>query len=314
MSRHLSVFPLTFLFMSSIAFAQEGIGPNSDEFVFRFDPPNGTRVTTVYTLQRTRTIEGQPQVRDESESKSEGYFTKVGDGFEFAQKTLSSSMRRNGSPVDDPISGLLAQVPFTSIISADGALTEIKGFAEVESLVKSKLPPQLAEALAPVLSESALVNRGRSEWNARYADFAGAKMKIGDSIDVQAPQPLPGGGALTYTIRTTFPRWETCPVGRCVRIEQIYESDAAALAQMATGISQRVLAATSAPSSLAVSADAGGSRVTGSLSRLIDPSTMIIYSERVERTLVMQMQIPGKGPTPVTQHEVRSYSHTYDKP
>jgi hypothetical protein len=288
--------------------------PASDEFTFQFNPPSGTRATTVYRMQKTRTIEGQPPVNDEAEVTTEGIFKRVGNGFEYAQKTLSATMRRNSAPVNDPTVSLLSQLRPVFTISAGGEVTDIKGFAEVEAQIKAAVSPQVAAALAPLLNEAALVGRERAEWNARYADFAGGKFKIGDSIDLQAPQPLPSGETLTYTIRTAFPRWEPCPAGSCVRIEQVYESDAAALARLATSITQKVAAAASAPPSLAPEFTKTGPRLSGSLSRLIDPRTMLIHSERVERTLTFQMNVPGKGPTPVVQHEVRSYTHTYDRP
>jgi hypothetical protein len=314
MSHQHTLLLLSALLLPGAVLAQGSAASPPAEFVFRFNPPDGTRVITTYTLQRTRTIDGQPPVRDEVEAKSEGIFKRAGTGFEFAQRTLSSAMRRNGSLVDDPVISLLAQVPFTSIISAEGELTDARGFEKVEALVTSRLTAQVAAALAPVLSQAALAGRAKAEWNARYADFAGAKLKIGDVIDAQEPQPLPTGGTLIYTVRTTFPRWEPCPAGYCVRIEQRYESDAKAIAELATSLSRNLVAAASAPASASVSAESSGARVSGSLSRVIDPNTMLIYSEQVERTLTMHMQIPGKGLKPVTQHEVRAYRHTYDRP
>lgn len=314
MFRQLTIVSIAALLLPGAVIAQATSDSPPNEVVFQFNPPDGTHAITTYTFQRTRTIEGQPPVKDEVESQLESTYKQVNGGFEVAQRTLSSVMRRNGNPSEDPVASLLAQVPFTSLISSEGALMAIEGFGEVEALVKSKLPPQLAAALAPVVSEAALVGREKAEWDARYADFAGAEVMIGDSIDAEAPQPLPTGGTLTYTIRTTFPRWEPCPAGSCVRIEQVYESDAKALAEFAAGVARKVVAAAPLPASAAVSVESSGARISGSLSRLIDPSTMRIYSERVERTLIMPMQIPGKGLTPVTLHEIRSYSHVYDTP
>jgi hypothetical protein len=316
MTRWQAVFFPLLLLTAGITQAQTTAAPQKqDEFTFQFLPPTSTRVTTAYRLQKTRTVEGQPQVKDETESTSEGVFKRVGDGFEYSQKTLAVSMQRNGSPVNDPLLGLLAEVRPTFTISAEGAATQITGFANVEALVKSRMPPQVAAALAPVLNEAALVGRERAEWNARYADFAGGKFRIGDSIDVEAPQPLPTGETLMYTIRTTFPRWEPCPAGRCIRLEQVYESDAAALLRLSAGVVQTLAAAASAPASAVPVPEPAKSaaRVSGSLSRLIDPGTMLIYSERVERVLTMQLQVPGKGMVPVTQQEVRTYAHSYGR-
>ncbi len=167
---------------------------------------------------RARTIEGHAPTRDEAETVTEGRFRRVGDGFEYSPKTISSTMRRNGAAINDPISGLLSNVQVTYVISKGAEATDIRGFAEVEQLVKSTMPAQLAAALAPILNEASLVAQQKAEWNARYSDFADGTFRIGDVIDVQAPQRLPNGETINYTIRTSFPSWEPCPLGTCIRL------------------------------------------------------------------------------------------------
>lgn len=299
------------LAISVSAFAQTKTEADSEEFVFRFQPPDGVRVRLVYTMHRNRLIEGQPPVKDETETQTEGVFRRVGETYEFSPKTVSASMRRNGAPLNDPILGLMSKIQANYVISRDGEAISISGFGEVEAVIKATMPAQLAAALAPMLNEATLVAQQKAEWNARYANFAGGSFRIGDVIDVEAPQQLPNGTTLTYTIRTMFPRWEPCPAGKCIRLEQVYESDAAELAKMAEGLTKRVAEATQIAAPMPQSAQSPA-RITGSLSRLIDPTTMLIYSEQVKRTISMQVQVPGNGAMPVTQEESRTYSFTYD--
>ncbi|MBZ8142612.1 hypothetical protein CLD22_22265 [Rubrivivax gelatinosus] len=295
------------------AIAQAAEPAPADEVVFRFAPPDGTRVTTVYTLERRRTTPDEPPVSDKAEARFEGRFRRVDGGFEFSQRTLSSSLERNGQQVQDPVLQRLETAPFSATISAQGELTEVRGFAEVEALLRATWPPEQAAALAAVVNEATLAARARSDWNGRYARFAGATVQIGDVFDVQAPQPLPTGGSLTYTIRTSFPRWEPCPSGRCVRVEQVYESDSAALAEITNQLARRLAGASSATAPAAAT-PGPSARITGSLSRLIDPATMLIHSERIERTLVLPLQGPGSTTTTATQYELRHYVHTYEAP
>ena len=290
--------------------AQAQVAPPSEKFLFQFQPPDGTRVHLTYKLERTRAIEGQPPTKDETETQTEGTFKRVGDGFEYSPKTLSASVRRNGATVNDPIFGLLSKVQVTYVISKGGEAIDVWGFGEVEQLVKSTLPPQMAAALAPILNEASLVAQQKAEWNARYADFADGSFKVGDVIDVQAPQRLPNGETINYTIRTTFPNWEPCPAGQCIRVTQVFESDAAELAKLVEGVVGRVASAASAPQ-VALKFKKGETRITGSLSRLIDPKTMLIYAEQLRRTIAMQIQVPGQGVLPTVQEEARTYSYSY---
>ena len=41
--------------------------------------------------------------------------------------------------------------------------------------------------------------------------------------------------------------------------------------------------------------------------RIVDPATMMIYSEIIERTISMKMNIPGQGKVDMTLFETREY-------
>ena len=308
--RHSLIVYTAFYVAPLAALAQGAVPPPTEQFVFRFQPPDGTRVRQQYKLERARTIEGQLPTKDEAETHTEGTFKRVGEGFEYSAKTSSSTLRRNGTPINDPILGLLSKVQVTYVISRGGEATDVRGFAEVEQLVKTTMPAQMAAALAPVLNEASLVAREKAEWNARYSDFADGTFKLGEVIDVQAPQRLPNGETINYTIRTSFPSWEPCPAGSCIRLRQVYESDAAELAKLVEGVIGSVASAASVPQT-APKLESGATRITGSLSRLIDPKTMLIYSEQVRRTISMRIQVPGQGLLPTVQEESRTYTYSY---
>lgn len=308
--RNFLIFPMTVLGAPLAVMAQGVVSPPSETFVFRFQPPQGTIVRQTYKLERTRTIEGQPPSKDEAETLTEGTFRRVGDGFEYSPKTISSSLRRNGVVVNDPISGIMSKVQLTYVISKGAELTDLQGFGAVEQLIKSTMPTELAAALAPMLNEASLVARQKAEWHARYAEFADGTFKVGDVIDVQAPQRLPNGESISYTIRTSFPGWEPCPAGTCIRVRQLYESDAAELAKLVEGMVNNVANAASA-SPAAPKMEKGATRITGSLSRLIDPRTMLIYSEHVRRTISMTISVPGQGVFPTVQEELRTHTYAY---
>jgi len=177
------------LALTGAAQAQNQAAAQPREFVFRFQPPDGARFKVQYTQQSVRTLEGQPPTRDESESLTEGSFRRVGNQFEYQPRIVTMSMRRNGVAVNDPTLPLLTGLQVTYVISAEGEATAIRGFDGFDTLLKSRLPPQIAAALAPLINERVLVQRETAEWNARYAEFAGGKFRIGEVIDADAPKP-----------------------------------------------------------------------------------------------------------------------------
>jgi len=287
---------------------------------FRFQPVDGTRVVSVYRQQQRRETPGQPTVDAETTQQVESTIRRVDDHYEIAERILSVSAQRNGAPVDNPVLNLLAKVPYTAIVSAEGEMVEIQGMGEVSRLATTSLPPAMAAALAPVLNEATLTNLAKAEWNGRIAEFHGLSVQIGDVLDGEAEQALPTGGSLRYTIRTRFPRFEPCGPRQCVRVEQVYESDAAALAAMADEMTQRLAsaAAGSAPAGTAAPAVStpapGAARVSGTLTRLVDAETLQIYQERLDRTIVLPLNVPGHGQVTTTQREQRSYDMTVTLP
>jgi hypothetical protein len=304
----LIVLSIASIFASGTAAAT----PTESAFTFQFQPPDGVRVNLTSVLQRSRSTEGSTSLKEEAESRTSGVFKRTAQGFEYAPKIVSATMRRNGNLIGDPLTSLLAKLQPKFTLSSDGEALAITGFGEVSEQLKASVPPQAAAALAPIINEEALVGQQRAEWNARYADFAGGKFEIGQVLDVQAPQLLPNGETITYTIRTSFTRWETCPAGMCVRIDQIYESDGSALAQMMTNVVNGVMAAASSPIAPISVAGQSAARISGSLTRLIDPKTMLIYSERLQRTISMQIESQGRTPEAVRLDETRTYSYSYE--
>jgi hypothetical protein len=276
---------------------------DTETFTFRFAPPDGQRVLVAARMSRERLVDGQLQATDVSDSTTDGVFRKVQDGYELTMRLDEAAMTRNGQPVSDPVTPQLIGLDIVYRIGADGSLQGIRGFDRLEKRVLNAVPAQVAAALAPMVGEAAMVAREQAEWNGRYYDFADGEFAIGDVIDVKAPYMLPNGQSIEYVIRTRIRSYVKCPAGRCVKVEQLYESDAHALAQMVAGMVQAV-AGDEAPS-------VGSVRIAGSLVRVIDPATMRIYSERVQRTLHMPLEIPGRGAVPSMLREQRDYGYTY---
>src|SRR5687767_484093 len=86
-------------------------GPGT--FTFRFAPPDGTKVVRDYRLVRERTAEGQPPQREEAESRTNGAFKKVADGYLHTAKVSMNTMRRNGQTITDPVTALLSTLELT---------------------------------------------------------------------------------------------------------------------------------------------------------------------------------------------------------
>ena len=131
---------------------------------------------------------------------------------------------------------------------------------------------------------------------------------------------IPGGGTIDYRVETRFAGWSPCDVGRCLRIEMRYDSRNDARAESVirgatlseyeskpTGI--KTASGTPAPVKRAELP-----RIAGASTRLVDPSTMLIYSETEERTVWATLDIAGLGAVQLTEVSTITYSYEYELP
>ncbi len=276
-------------------------------FRFRFLPPDGTEFVQKVVTKRDKIFEGLGRQTERSASKTAISIRRSEAGYVMTAKPVSLKLKRNGKPVKDPLTKLLQNTVVTYRISEGGQIQSVEGYGELADQALRSLPPESARAVAQALNEDALVARETAEWNGRIGDFAGGEFTTGQSIDAEVPFTLPNGEALTYFTTISFPGFEDCEAGSCVQVEQRYDSDAAAFGRLAGEIAKGVAGEVGgeAPS-------VSDSRISGSASRLIDPATMLIYAETLERTIRMTVDIPGRGLVPATLKEERRYSFDYE--
>jgi len=297
---------LALLVWTTAAWADDADGPK--KISFRFAPPDGTELVQTLRTTRENELEGLGRQADQHAAETEITYRHSEDGTVMTSKLLSIETTRNGKQVKDPVSELLKATVITYRIDGDGQVEEITGFGSLVTMVEEAFPPEVAKVLAPMLDEQAVVAREKAEWNSTVGDFAGADVAIGDVLETEVPFTLPDGESLVYFARTSFPRMEACPAGSCVRVEVLYDSDAAALDRLATRAAAGIAAAASDE---AVAVSPSGIRLSGSTTRLIDPSTMLIYEETRERTTKMSVEVPGRGSIPSTMKETRRYTFSY---
>lgn len=292
---------------------------------FTFAPPDGIEYVQTLVTTRERIFDGTERQIDRSESEVAIVIDRVEDGYRMTAKPTGHKMVRDGKPVTDPISQMLQRAVATYRIDEEGQVRSIEGFGGLLDGIKDSLPPDVLEALAPMINEDALVAREVAEWNGRIGDFAGAEVTIGETIEGETPFTLPNGESMTYLSTTTFPGFRDCPAGSCVVIEIEYDSNAEALEALTVETVTDVVDAvggidggesddptsTDGNSTEPASGEAPASSIQGTVRRLIDPETMLIYEETVTRTIRMTMDIPGAGATPVVMNEDRIYRFRY---
>ena len=250
---------------------------------------------------------------DESHATTNVKCLKTQSGWDIIAQPVDTTMQRNGKVVDDPVIKLLSKNVLTYKLDPTGQLKDIVGYKELIETMNSQLPPEIVQKLAPVINSDALKKREAAIWDGRIGDYIGQSVSIGDTWEYEVPYTLPNGIALNYKIKTHFKQKKPCGKSTCVLIEQIYDSAAEGMDDAANQIMASTAEVMEQDKADLPQAHQTGSSIKGKVTRLIDPSTMLIYHEEMERTMKMEMEIPGMGIVPSNMLEKRIYEYNYEE-
>ena len=303
-SKSPSIVVLSFLFIACCW----GIvaSATAQEIHFRFNPPDdfpayvstykNTQISEMGALgKRTRV----------SEVKTKVTIDKTPGGYSVTSMPISVTMAQDGKPVEDPILSFLQNITVTYELDADGQLVKIRGFEGTIEKLKASLPAGLPPTVAALLSEETFINGATQEWDARIGSFVGMDAEIGDVWAGVEETPLPIGGTITFYSVTKLVEQVKFDDVDCVRLEFSFNSDAEELKNLMGDMWEGLAEMADMEATPSVSS----TKIAGKGERIIDPATMLIYSETVERTTKMMMAVPGRGEVEMTSVDKREYGY-----
>ena len=267
-----AVFALLF---AAAASAEEPI-------TFRYAPPPDTRFVEVVHTTTTTELVGTARQQSEMVTRTAIDIARMDQGFRITNRPVSAEMFRDGRAVSDPILTALLDVVVVYRVSDEGKLLAIEGFEGLEEKLGSTLP-------AGTLKPESIMASGTAEWNGRIGNLAGRTVSLGEVLVGKSVLPLPKGEKLEYEVHTEIARREPCGQNSCVVVATRYQNELEEGGEKKTEASMR-----------------------GKGERVLDPGTMLIYREVVERTLEATGEIPGRGKVTTRSIERREYSYEYD--
>ncbi len=270
---------------------------------FRFAPPEGD--TQVITKRHTRAYHRDGKVQtDVSETKVRTSATKSGDGYSIISETLATSLHRDEYNIASPMLAAMEGLKLTYTINNEGKLESIEGYHGLLENLKTKFPPALMQTIGPLFNPRSLREQDKAEWHERIGQFVGKTVEIGKAWVTKEDYPLPTGGTTPLHKATLFERWVDCAGGRCLQLRYIYHTDLTELAKLANQVSEGAM---EFPPEAEQAPPEPPADITGGGTRVIDPATMKIYSEKITRTLRMKSKTPGQGGAPIKIVETREY-------
>lgn len=241
-----------------------------------------------------------------SKAKVKITIDKTPQGYSVIEKPISFTMTQDGQPVEDPITSFVQNMTLTYELDAEGQLLEMRGFEGLIEKLEESLPIELPPQMASLLNEETLVNKSIQEWNARVGSFIGVDVEIGDVWAGVEEVPLPfGGESMKFYSVTKFAEQVMFDNVDCVRLEFAFNTDAEELKDFMGDMLEALTEIVETEETPSVT----NSEVVGKGERIIDPTTMLIYSETVERTIKTAMTVPGRGAVEMIVVEKREYGY-----
>lgn len=305
----LIVFLLVFIILFQ---PKNGFSKDLNDITFTFAPKDGVTCIQKLITTKEKMLGPAGTQLDESISTTRITMKRTNEGWDVIGEPIKAVIKRNGQVINHPIVNLLSNITTTYKLDNDGNLIDIKGLEKVTESINSQFPPQVAKQLAPMLNPDLLKRKEAAEWNGRIGDYLGKKVSIGDVWESEVPFTLANGTELIYRNKIYFSERVSCGKSTCVRIEQVYDSTAEGVAALVNKFVKGV--AKSAKDTSVKNApkfNQKGSSINGRVIRIIDPNTMFIYKEELERTIKMEMDIPGTGRVPTRMVEKQIYEFDY---
>lgn len=270
-------------------------GPRADSFTFRFAPALDKPIIKTLKTQK-RTLYGANSLAENQETRTRLTATKSDDGYLLAYEPLSSSLTRDGKPVEDKILKTISDTTITYSVDKNGKLQSVAGFEDILNRLKEVTDEATLAQLEKVIASDLLSEKVKDDWTGRYEDFVGKTAAVGDVWGLTRTITLPDGRTSTYYRAVSFTWREACAESSCIRVQEYYNSN---LDELATTLTELDLPMPENWPALPEGEEPGVATVTGDAERLINPSTMRIYSESQQLATILQFESKESGKIPV---------------
>ncbi|MBW3625110.1 MAG: hypothetical protein KY468_17060 [Armatimonadetes bacterium] len=282
----------------------------SQEDRFVFNPPDGTTFVVSGKDTRTQDIPRQGKVTETFQYKTRVAIRRVPEGFAVTETVLSATTSRNGKPYKNPAVLGFVNVPLTYVAGPNGQLLALRGVDALYGKVIAAFPPKERATMKTQLTREMLQSHIRADWDSRFGQFAGRSAKPGDTWTVEGDFTLPTGelvpGSATVRIADTK---VPCKSGSCVRAMVTRTADPEATRLILEDAVMKSMDLSSMPGVKIQLLDLQGSETE---ERVIDPSTLLAYSQKSSGSVQSNLDLAGEITVPmlILQNTVEGYDYS----
>lgn len=281
----------------------------ADSVTFKFNPANG--LTVIQTDKDTdvqSSSTGDKRTRVEV-SKMKVAFKKNAKGYTMALSLLSNTMTENGKAAKNANLDFLKGITMTYALDPAGRFITLTGLDPLRKKMELDMTGREVQEGKSKKIIQALIKQRKNDWQQEFERFIGKTVKIGDVWRETKDVPFPLGGTLPVEKTLTFAGHVKVGARNCVRLRYAAETNDAKVKVLIDKAMARIREEAKKekkkdiPSLLSM-------KVKQARERVVDPATMMVYSESLTETRTTAMDIPGKGK--VTMNIARTKMTTYE--
>ena len=242
---------------------------------FEFDPPDGYKElqTTDSTIELY--VDGNKRITDTNTSKTEITYLKTENGYKIINKLVGVDATRNGNKVTSPVNDVLIGREVSFNLDDQGKIIKIDGYDTLLKEISKVVEPDKKAIFSKMLDPELLKKKTITEWDGRIGDFSGKTVKEGEKWASTSDYKLKDR-TIKYLITTVF----TDVSPGSVRIDYTYTSDKNSVSNILKELNKDV------GKDIHISDfDINSSSLSGSGYRILDPRTMLVKEENINRTI-----------------------------
>lgn len=271
--------------------------------VFRFAPPIPLSYVEETVTRRATIISGEDAGSDEATIRVKFMVSKEGEGYKVRAEPQSSKVLRGGKPVNDPVLDVINSTPVTYHLDPAGKLKSIEGYAGVLEAAQKTASKNIRDSLPRMRNEKALTDKETAQWNARIGAFIGQTGARNTVWVSEGVNPLPDGSSAGFYTVTMFDRIVEQDGRKLARLRFFLTADRDSIQSRVNDMARDIVKDVPRPRPLE---NPAGFAISGQGERLVDPETMVVYSEKGTKEVHVNLRASDKdAAVPVLIQETR---------
>jgi hypothetical protein len=278
------------------------------EYTFTYNPPLGLEYIETTVSKEKLEMNEEKYKTEETDIKARYFIEAIDSNFLITSEDMSIKYSVNGEPVDEPLIEFMENLEYQLEVDKNGQLVGIYGIEGAPDSMYSQYEPEVRELMSRFFNEDFFYAVIIDDWKKYIGNFVGKNFFLGDKWTIVDTLQLLLGPLAIIEKTVTFTEILGCDKNQCVRIEIEYSAEP----DIPKEVFMEFLASLmNAGLDDSLHAEVRSLKIHGMEERIIDPITMLIYSEYEEKITEFEINTKSEGRFSFRKEEIDESSFEY---